>query len=242
MKTVKILHLYADAMDLYGDKKNLEVLCQRIRETGAQAETAPCGLGEEIKLEGVDLVYMGHGKARSLAAMAPHFCHYSEEIKAHIEAGQLWFVTGNARELFGREFTTVTGEVLPGIGLFDYRGEEHNKVFVADMVGRAAFDETLRCYGFANRTASLVYPAGNPSPLFRQVSGFGDEDREDGCEGTLYRNFFATWAMGPVLVRNPGLMRELLRRLGLDPTACDFSLEERALELVLGEFPAQKNG
>ena len=74
MKTVRILHLYADAMDLYGDKKNLEVLCQRIRETGAQAETAPCGLGEEIKLEGVDLVYMGHGKARSLAAMAPHFC------------------------------------------------------------------------------------------------------------------------------------------------------------------------
>ena len=113
---------------------------------------------------------------------------------------------------------------------------------MADMVGRAAFDETLRCYGFANRTASLVYPAGNPSPLFRQVSGFGDGDREEGCEGTLYRNFFATWAMGPVLVRNPGLMRELLRRLGLDPTACDFSLEERALELVLREFPAQKNG
>ena len=44
------------------------------------------------------------------------------------------------------------------------------------------------------------------------------------------------------LDQNNSLMRELLRRLGLDPTACDFSLEERALELVLREFPAQKNG
>ena len=42
--------------------------------------------------------------------------------------------------------------------------------------------------------------------------------------------------MGPVLVRNPGLMKEILRRLGLDADKCDFSLEERALELVLAEF------
>ena len=233
---IKILHLYAEAMDLYGDKKNLEVLCQRIRESGNEVEVNTCDIWDEMVLDGYDLVYMGHGKARNLAAMAPHFRKYAETIKEHIENGQLWFVTGNARELLGKDFSTVSGEKVEGIGLFEYSGVETNKVFVADMIGKAAFDESLTCYGFANRTAYLTYPNGNQHPLFKDAKGFGDGEKEDGCEGTLYKNFFATWAMGPVLVRNPGLMKELLRRLGIALASCDFSLEEKALELVLAEF------
>ena len=43
--------------------------------------------------------------------------------------------------------------------------------------------------------------------------------------------------MGPVLVRNPSLMKEILKRLlGEDYSECDFRLEEKALELVISEF------
>ncbi len=233
---IKILHLYAEAMDLYGDVKNLEVLCDRIRESGNEVAVTTCELWDEMNLEGYDMVYMGHGKARNLAAVQPHFLKNAEQIKKHIEDGRLWFVTGNARELLGKDFTTVDGKTLEGIGLFEYSGMEQNKVFVADMKAQAAFDESLACYGFANRTAVLQYPNGNQQPLFVKGAGFSDGEGEEGCEGTLYKNFFGTWAMGPVLVRNPGLMKELLRRLGVDPAACDFSLEEKALELVLAEF------
>ena len=38
MKNIRILHLYSNALDLYGDYKNLTVLCQRIAETGNTAE------------------------------------------------------------------------------------------------------------------------------------------------------------------------------------------------------------
>ncbi len=236
MRTVKILYLYAEAMDLYGDAKNLEVLCQRIRESGNQVEVTTCDIWDEMLLDGYDMVYLGHGKARNLAAVQPHFLKNGDAVKAKIEDGQLWFVTGNARELFGKEFTTVDGKTLPGIGLFEYSGVEQNKVFVADLCGKAAFDEALSCYGFANRTAYLNHPNGNKMPLFVSSKGFSDGESDEGCEGTLYKNFMATWAMGPVLVRNPGLMREVLNRLGIDHSACDFSLEERALELVLAEF------
>jgi CobQ-like glutamine amidotransferase family enzyme len=107
MRTVKILHLYAEAMDLYGDVKNLEVLCQRIRESGNAVEVTTCDIWDKMCLDGFDMVYMGHGKARNLAAMEPHFMKYADAVKAKIEEGQLWFVTGNARELFGKDFTTV---------------------------------------------------------------------------------------------------------------------------------------
>lgn len=236
MSKVKILHLYAEAMDLYGDVKNLEVLCQRIRESGNEAEVSTCEIWDELSFEGYDMVYVGHGKARNLAAVQPHFVQKAEQIKAKIEEGQLWFVTGNARELFGKDFSTVDGKTLAGIGLFEYSGVEQNKVFVADLCGKCSFNKELSCYGFANRTAYLKHPNGNPHPLFVESKGFSDGENDDGCEGTLYKNFMATWSMGPVLVRNPGLMKEVLSRLGIDHSTCDFTLEEKAAELVLTEF------
>lgn len=235
MKNVKILHIYSQSLDLYGDYKNIAVLCQRIEEMGNTVSVDTAELGEEINPIGYDLVYIGHGKARNLAAVAPHFVQYGDTIKEQIEAGQLWVVTGNARELFGKSFTTVEGNTLPGIGIFDYTGVETNKVFVSDMIGHTLYDESATLYGFANRTAYLV--GENQHPLLKVITGFGDGQEPDGREGTLYHNFFATWSMGPALVRNPSLMREILKRLlGEDYGECDDLLEQKALELVLAEF------
>ena len=236
MSKVKILHLYAEAMDLYGDVKNLEAICHRIRESGNEVTVDTCEIWDDMQVEGYNMVYVGHGKARNLAAVSEHFVKYGAQIKEQIENGQLWFVTGNARALFGKDFTTVDGKGLPGIGLFDYSAVEQNKVFVADMIASAAFDPAVRCYGFANRTAYLQHPNGNQHPLFRDAKGFGDGEKEDGCEGTLYHNFFGTWAMGPVLLRNPAFLKEILSRLGIDCSGCDFALEEQAIQLVLAEF------
>ena len=235
MKQIKILHLYSQILDLYGDYKNLEVLCQRIRETGNEVSVSTAELEEDFDPAGFDMVYIGHGKARNLAAVAPHFAQYGEKIREQIEKGQIYFVTGNARELFGKSFTTVEGKELAGIGLFDYTAVETNKVYVSDMIGHPLYDEAATVYGFANRTAYLV--GENRYPLFKVITGFGDGEQPDGFEGTLYHNFFATWSMGPALVRNPSLMKELLKRLlGEDYHECDFSLEQSALDLVIDEF------
>ena len=43
--------------------------------------------------------------------------------------------------------------------------------------------------------------------------------------------------MGPILARNPSLMRELLHRLlGENCRDCDMTMEEKALALVVAEF------
>ncbi len=235
MRTINILHLYKEAMDLYGDYKNIDVLVKRIQETGNDAVVTEKGMEDSLSFEGFDLVYLGHGKARNLAAVSKHFVPYEKEVKAAVEGGTVFFVTGNARELFGRSFTTAEGETLPGVGLFDYTAVEQNAVFVSDMLAHPTYNESETVYGFANRTAYLA--GENKYPLFKVEKGFGDGESPDGLEGTLYRNFFGTWAMGPALVRNPSLMRELLRRLlGEDYRECDYSLEQKALDLVIEEF------
>lgn len=235
MKNIKILHLYSKSLDLYGDYKNLTVLSQRIAEAGGSVEITTAELFEEISFDGFDMVYIGHGKVKNLAAAAEHFCTYGDAAKKAVEDGKLWLVTGNARELFGQSFTTPDGESHQGIGLFDYTGVETDRVFVSDMIGHPTFDKNATVYGFANRTAYLE--GENKYPLFEVIDGFGDGKEPDGKEGTLYKNFFGTWSMGPALARNPALMREILKRLmGEDYQEGNYTLEEKALELVLSEF------
>ena len=81
MKHIRILHLYSNALDLYGDYKNLTVLQRRIAETGNTSDITEINLDEVIDPTGYDFVYIGHGKARNLAAVAPHFVQYGDTIR-----------------------------------------------------------------------------------------------------------------------------------------------------------------
>lgn len=233
-----ILHLYPDTMDLYGDYFNVTCLAAHLAEMGLTCSIVTADLDEPFDLETADLVYIGHGKGRNLQAIAPHFVKNGAAVKEAVEGGKLFLVTGNSRMLFGRSFEGWDGQTAEGIGLFDYTGRESKQVFTADVVSRCVFDRQLMTYGFVNRTGWLV--GENPSPLFEVVSGPGDGEQPDGKEGTLYKNFFATWQMGPLLTRNPGFLKELLRRMtGVEPQI-DDAMEQKALALTLSEFKLQK--
>ena len=236
MARCRILHLCSQLLDLYGDYRNVDALCQRIEESGVTAEVDRPDLWDDFVLDGYDLVYLGHGTAANLAEAARVLVPHAEAIRAHVEAGQTFFVTGNAQELFGTSLSTKDGEVLPGIDLFPLRGIERNEVYDTDMVGTPVFDASQTIYGFVNRTAYLDGP--NLYPLFRGVRGPDQGFESRGIEGILYRNFLSTWAMGPALVRNPFLMKEVLRRtLGENyQDDLDFSLEEQAHDLVVEEM------
>ena len=164
MKELKILHLYSDLLDLYGDYTNVTAVRRAAAQLGYESAVTEVQLGEPIDPTGYDFIYIGHGKARNLAAAAPHFRQYADAITAAVENGTVFLVTGNARFLFGGSFQTPDGEET-GIGLFPYHGTETGKVFTGDVVSRPVFDESVRCDGFVNRTSHLT--GENPYPLFR---------------------------------------------------------------------------
>jgi len=241
MKEYKILHLYSDTLDLYGDYFNLKCIERHISQMGLECRICTLQIDDELSADGYDMIYIGHGKARNLAAVSEHFVKYGESFRNAIEDGKLFLVTGNARLLFGRSFESIDGKRLEGIGAFDYVGAEGGKVFTSDVVSSPVFAPDERCYGFINRTQHIE--GENPYPLFRLISGAGDgKEGNAAFEGTLYKNFFGTWQMGPLLPRNPLLLKELLRRLlGDDFRDFDTSLEQKALDCTLAEFSEKNN-
>ena len=235
MRDIKLLHIYSQTMDLYGDYSNITAIDKYIKEMGYNCSITCVELGEEINTTDYDFVYMGHGKAKNLNAVAPHFVKYKDHILSQIENEQIFFVTGNARLLFGKEFQTFDNKRACGIGLFDYTAIETGDVFTSDVISRPVFDESIVVYGFINRTSHMV--GENKYPLFKVISGSCDGEIKTSLEGNLYKNYIGTWQMGPLLLRNPALLKDILKRiLKEDYKEVDTTLEEKALALTLKEF------
>lgn len=235
MSTVNILWLYDDLLDLYGDSGNLMILTNRLEQLGVATKVTRLSLRDELDLNLYQMVYIGPGKAKNLAKAAGHLAPYAQLVCEAVAGGLPFLVTGNARLLFGREFTGFDGATYPGVGLFDYTGRETGNVFISDVVACPVFEPQTKGYGFINRTAHI--DGNNGDYLFDVLHGAGDSEAASGHEGNLIHNFFGTWQLGPILVKNPHLLRELLRRLAGDAyRETDDALEQKALELTLAEF------
>lgn len=240
MNKVTILWLYDDLLDLYGDWANLLAVTKGLDAMEIQWEIDHKSLDDEIDFSAYQMVYLGPGKARNLARAARDFIHRKEAVLAAVERDTVFLVIGNSRLLFGKSFTNAQGEALPGIGLFDYTGQETGNVFISDVLAHPAFAPDIASYGFVNRTAHIH---GNERDyLFTVQKGAGDSESDGGGEesiheGNLYRNFFGSWQLGPLLVKNPEILKELLRRLvGEAFLDWNTTAEELALKLTLNEI------
>src|SRR5215218_1753654 len=65
-----IHHLYADMMNLYGDRGNVISIKKRCEWRGIPVEVVDVGLGERIKPTGCDLFLFGGGQDREQALLA----------------------------------------------------------------------------------------------------------------------------------------------------------------------------
>ena len=93
-------------------------------------------------------------------------------------------------------------------------------------------NEQALSYGLINRTSYLVNV--NEDPLFKvQFS----QKNIGTTEGVLYKNFFGTWALGPILAKNPHILLEILNRiLDVKIIGIDDGLQNIALQRTLGEL------
>ncbi len=227
-----ILWLYDDLLDLYGDSGNLTILQRKLEAMGIPAVVTCKSLGDELDLAGFDLIYVGPGKAKNLAQAAAHLAPYAEAVKKALDAGKIFLVTGNARLLFGQSFTAFDGSTCQGLGIFPYIGRETGNVFVSDVVFTL---EGREGYGFINRTAHI--DGSEDNFLFDLVKGAGDSEKAAAHEGNRLHNFFGTWLLGPVLVKNPGLLNTVLALLAGDAfREPDNHLEQIALDATLAEL------
>lgn len=212
MKELKILYLYPDILELYGDFGNIQVLKYRLEQRGFKAIVEPYSIGDNApNFKEYDLVFAGGGADQEQAILSQDLIKYKYNIKEAVDNGVFFLLICGAYQLFGKYYKGVEGNIIPGLEIFNYYTEAINdrkKRCIGNTVIEANLNGTkTEIIGFENhggQTFDIETPFGKV--LYGFGNKFGDEQ-----EGFFLSNVIATYLHGPLLSKNPTLCDYIIK-------------------------------
>jgi lipid II isoglutaminyl synthase (glutamine-hydrolysing) len=232
--TITVGHLYPDYLNIYADRGNIAVLARRAAWRGHELEVRPLSVGDAIPAEGIDLFYVGGGQDREQALVARELAAKGGQLRDAFERGAAILAVCGGYQLLGRFYRDVSGDELPGVGLFPLETVAGERRMIGDVLLECELEPGVRrtLAGFENHAGRTLLDDG-AEPLGRVVAGFGNDGRS-GYEGCRVGRAVGTYLHGPLLPRNPWfadwvLAQALACRLGeapqLEPLADDLERE-----------------
>ena len=234
--TIKILHLYYDLMNLYGEYGNVKILEHHLKDIGANVEVDKKTINDEISINDYDFIYVGAGTERNQIVALEDLKRYKEEIKKYIDSGKYALLTGNSFEMLGKKI-----EKVEALNILDFEVSRTKDRMTSDVIFKSKYFKN-EAVGFINKMSNIT---NNQNPLFEVLFGIGENENND-YEGIKYKNLYGTYLSGPLLVRNPEILKTLI--LGICEVKdrnfkCKINTyknEEDGYSLVLAELMKRK--
>ena len=205
---ITIMHLYYDLLNLYGENGNIKALKNTLEHLGIDVYIKFVTLGEVIDLKNVDLLYIGMGTISNQKLALEHICKYKKEIEEYINNNGFVLATGNAMELFGKKINYLD-KPKKALEIFDFEASEINFKIADEVLCKTEFIKNY-IIGFTNRNSVIKEDIKNP--LFEVVKGTGN-NLYNNKEGFQFKNFYGTYLIGPILIRNPEFLKYLIKKL-----------------------------
>ncbi len=233
---LKIVHLYPDLLNLYGDNGNISALTYRLSKRGISTNVFECHRLSQPDLKDADIVFIGGGSDRELMCVNDYLSPYSKELKAYIEDGGTLLAVCGGYQLLGSYFEN-DGKKIKALELLDIFSTERKERFTGNIVCTSDLISTS-IVGFENHCA--IMNIGSLSPLAKVVKGYGN-DGVSGFEGVAYKNVIATFLHGPLLPKNPILTDFILSKaLERKYGKTELSSLDDEIELLAHNYAVQK--
>ena len=238
-RSIKIMHLYPDLLNLYGDRGNIECLKRRLQWRGIDAETVAYTCDDTgFELSDVDILFLGGGSDREQKIVCSRLLEHKEMIKEYSENGGTIIAVCGGYQLLGKYYK-LEDETIEGLDVLDIYTEQGSKRLISNIILESDLIKA-KIVGFENHGGRTFI--GSHKPLGRVVYGHGN-DESSRAEGVVYKNVVATYLHGPLLPKNPQLCDYILTNAlrhkyadfdGLEPL--DDSLENMANEYIVNRF------
>ncbi len=202
---MKILHLYPDEMNLYGDGGNIICLKKRLEARNYKADVIGVGVGERIT--DFDIMFIGGGPDREMKIIAKDVRRKSDELSYYINSGKTLLAICGGYQILGEYYKTTSSQTVELTGALPFFTESTKQRMIGNVVINSPFGKIV---GFENHSGK-TYLGGELQPLGKVLTGYGNNG-EDKTEGVLFKNTFGTYAHGPVLSKNPLLADEIIKR------------------------------
>lgn len=234
---VKILHLYSNLMNLYGEYANVSILQRHLNEQGLECEICKTDSCKDVNFFDYDLIYIGSGTEKAQKRALADLMTKKDEFTAAADSGKLILLTGNAFEMIGKSITDAYGNRFEAICLSPFETvESYDKRLTGDAVFTCKFIPE-KFVGFINKCS---FTSGVDKPLFSALMGIGN-DKDDRNEGVRYKNVFGTHLIGPLLVKNPHFAGYIIQLLTKDIKGFEYKetisqYEQEAYQTTLKEL------
>ena len=231
MKEIKILYLYPDMLELYGDYGNIQVLKYRIESRGYKVTIDRYSIGDPAPdFNSYDIVFAGGGADNEQSILSEDLIQYKENIKEAVENGVFFLLICGAYQLFGKYYKSVEGNIIPGLEIFDYYTEanpDRKQRCIGNIIIEVKLKSnqnsnsnennesdlnsneeiTTKVIGFENHGGQTF---NIKTPFGKVISGNGNKfgDTE---EGFFKKNVIATYLHGPLLSKNPVLSDYIIK-------------------------------
>lgn len=208
MNKIKIAHLYYDLLNLYGENGNIRCLKRFIEMQDVKCEIHFLSIDDDINFDDYDMFYMGMGTENSLLLVLKDIMKYKDDIKKAIDNKKFFLATGNSIELFGKYITTLDGTKVDALNVFDYYTEWKDFRIVGSVVSKS---KLIKDYviGFQNRCGEMF----NVDRSLLSIKEGTGMNLKSNVEGIYYKNFYGTYQVGPLLIRNPHLTNYIIKNL-----------------------------
>lgn len=249
-KILKILYLYPDILELYGDFGNIQTLKYRLEKRGIKVIIDSYSIGDNVpNFNDYDLIFAGGGADQEQGILAEDLIKYKDNIQEALDNGVFFLLICGSYQLFGKYYKSAEGTIIPGLEVFDYYTEA-NPDRKKRCIGNIVLESTLnnkktKIIGFENH-GGQTFNVNNPfgDVLFGNGNKFGDTS-----EGFFLDNVLATYLHGPLLSKNPELAdyiinyclkRKYQEDVILEPL--DDKFEQLCREHLLNRFLQEPNG
>lgn len=223
---IKILHLFYDFLNLYGDSANSLAIYNYFIKQNIPCELIKHKLNEDVDLQEYDIIYVGSGEDSKIKIATHNILKYKKIFKELIK-NKFLLTTGNSIRLFNND----------ALGIVDVNIKILNKhqVYEAILNHPEINGELI---GFYNHNCQLEI---NEKNLFNLVYS-KDKKLSLKSEGFFKDNMYSTLSIGPFYVRNYQFLKYICNKIILDKYPdfkikdIDFDLEKKALDQFISNY------
>ena len=207
---ITIGYLYHDLLNLYGETGNIKTLKYHLEEQGIETKIKYMSINDKKELDDVDIIYIGSGTEENMLVALDDLKKDKKSIEKYIKDKKFILSTGNSVELFGNYI--VSNKKIKTLGLFDYVVMYQKRIVKDVKIKTNIIDEKI--VGFENHNGKILTY---------------DDDI------IKIDNYYGTYIIGPILVRNPNFCSFLIRELILNKDP-NFKFKDENYELDIKAY------
>ena len=223
-QSLKLIHLFPDKMNIYGDMGNIIALEKRCQWRGILVEYVTVDTAADFeKIATGDIFFFGGGQDTDQMEVwqiiAKQKDRFTTLIEEAVMSDKVFLLICGGFQMFGKLFVDGKGNSIPGLGILDVEtqasGDAVSQRCIGNVVIHTEIDiEPQTIVGFENHGGQTTFCADSKKHMHyfgKVVAGHGNT-LSGGVEGCVYRNVLGSYLHGSLLPKNPHLADYLIRR------------------------------